>query len=248
MKKLKFKKLIHRQLYLLLCVMLFAPVDLVAQELSSGEGIEISYGVKLGTTFNQFSRHQPHTSMSMGLTGGLYATYAITPELGVQIEANYLENGGKLVTFDMPNLVSKESWYDMKVQNHNVVIRTLDIPLLAKYSYEVSGAKLSALFGASLGWNIKSGYDSEITTFTEVDQFHTYKGEQDVTDIIEKLGYSLTGGVSFEIPVSSYSLSLEARYRYGLNPVFKGYSYLGIPQVQGNMYSNSFTITLGIGI
>ena len=219
-----------------------------AQEAGNTTSQGIHFGGKFGTTVTQFTNQQPHTTVKQGITVGGFAGYSFNDNMAIQLELNYLQEGGRLLNFDAPWDLSHDTWYDLKTVNQNVTLHNLDIPLLFKYSYSLGASKVFAVAGPALGVNFHSGIKHETTIFTETGSIHTYTGEENITKSIERYNVGITAGIGFEIPVFSNNyIIIDARYRYGMMPVYKGYSYRGIPQITGDLKNNTMYFTVGLG-
>ena len=77
--------------------------------------------------------------------------------------------------------------------------------------------------------------------------FTTFSDEENITNEISRFIYNAAGGFSLEVPfVSETSLFIDLRYRYSINEVYKGYSYLGIVGAGSNLRQHSISINLGL--
>ncbi|MEF8812151.1 MAG: porin family protein [Bacteroidales bacterium] len=236
---------------LLLLVFILVGYPLIAQEDDSdseASGIPINFGGKFGATLSQFTDQQPYTNNAQGYTGGAFVRYNFSQLFSLQLEANYSQQGGRITRFDVPDYYGLEgSWYDFKVENQYLRMHNLEAPLLAQFSFDLEGNSLIINLGPAFSYNVHSGILSEGTVFSGR-EFHTYTGEENVSSIINSYEYSAIGGIGFEFDVSpDMFLTVDARYKYGINPVYEGYSYIGIPQIQGDLKNHSLYFTLGFG-
>lgn len=215
---------------------------------SSGTTESINYGVKFGTTISQFTNQQPHTNVKQGITAGGVVAYNFSDMLAIQLEVNYLQEGGQLLSIEHSWELSNDSWIDIKTDNRCVILHNLDIPLMLKYTLPLASAQVFINAGAAFGYNIYTSVKHETTVLTEIGSISTYTSEENMTSNIERFNVGMIAGLGFEIPVfnNNYIL-IDARYRYGLMPVYKGYSYRGIPQITGDLHNNTMYFTLGFG-
>ena len=239
--------------FLLLFVFIFACYPLSAQEERDSESedggeIKMDFGAKFGTTISQFTDQQPYTNNATGITAGAFARYGFNERFALQLEVNYSQQGGRITDFKYPSLYGLEDqWYNMKVENQYVRLHQLEIPLLGEFAVNLEDTRVKVNLGPAVSYNIHSGMYSEGTAFTDR-EFHTYTGEENVTSNINSYEYSAIGGIGFEFNVSGgIFLTVDARYKYAFNPVYEGYSYIGIPQIQGDLKNNALIITLGCG-
>ncbi len=242
------KKLMY--MFLLGIICLYFADNTTAQDAvtttATGQGIH--FGGKFGTTVTQFTNQQPHTTVKQGITAGGFFNYSFNNNMAIQLELNYLQEGGQLLCINLPGDISYVTWYGAKIDNQNVTLHNLDIPLLFKYSYPLGASKVFVVAGPALGINFHSSIKHETTVFTNIGSFHTYTGEENITSKIERYNIGITAGLGFEIPVFNKNyIIIDARYRYGMMPVYKGYSYRGIPQITGNLKNNTMYFTVGLG-
>ena len=235
---------------LLLTLGLILPGNTNGQQLESGGGsggLPIVFGPKLGISINSFSNEQPHNNITLGFTGGAFVKYAFNNNIAVQIEALYIQQGGRLLYMDMPNLVGRQNWYMASIENQRIALHNLNIPVLFRYNFPMDDLTISAVIGPDLGFNVSAISQTETTVFTEVGSFHTYTENKDITSNTESFNMAASIGGGIEIPTGDYMLLVDVRYRYGFTPVYKSYSYVGIPQISDNLNNHSLTLTIGLG-
>jgi hypothetical protein len=236
---------------LVLFAFIFACKPLSAQEDDSdseASGTAINFGGKFGTTLSQFTDQQPYTNNAQGYTGGAFIRYSFSELFALQLEANYSQQGGRITNFDVPEYYGLSgTWYDMKAENRYLRMHNIEAPLLAQFSFNLEGTRLKLNLGPAFSYNVHSGILTEGTVFSG-NEFHTYTGEQNISSVINSYEYSAIGGIGFEFDVSdNLFLTIDARYKYGINPVYEGYSYIGIPQIQGDLKNHTMYFTLGFG-
>ncbi len=251
MKHLFKKQFLKKKLLYLLflgTICLYFSVRTTAQESDSSFLENIYYSGKFGTTVTQFTNQQPHTTVKQGITAGGFAGYNFNDNMAIQLELNYLQEGGQLLSIEHSWDLSNSSWIETKTDNQNVTLHNLDIPLMFKYSYPIGHSKIFLVAGPALGINFHSGIKHETTILTEIGSVSTYTSEENITSKIERYNVGITAGIGFEIPVSASNyILIDARYRYGLTPVYMGYSYRGLPQITGDLQNNTMYFTVGFG-
>lgn len=216
------------------------------QESNGGAGLSLRYGGKFGTTLSSFTNQQPYTNQAQGITAGGFVRYGLTESLSVQLEINYFQQGGRLTKFDVPSMYGSADWYDLEASNQYLRMHNIEVPLLAQYKYSFDKLDVIGHFGPSFGYNMHSGVRSEQTAFNSGIYLRNYTEEKDITSKINAFQYSITAGISLEYPlIKNIALSVDGRYRYGLNSVYDGYSYIGIPQVQGDLINHSTYFSIG---
>jgi len=237
--------------FLLLFVFIFAGYSLRAQNddgESTAESMKMDFGGKFGTTISQFTNQQPYTNNAQGITGGGFFRLHFHKLFGVQAEINYSQQGGRITNFEVPGYYGIDNnWYDLKVENQYLRLHKIEIPILGEFSYKLKDTKVKVNLGPAFSYNAHSGIHSEGTAISGL-EFHTYTGEENVTSKINSYEFAAIGGIGFEFDVSnSIFLTVDARYKYGFNPVYEGFSYIGIPQIQGDLKNHSFSFTIGCG-
>ena len=181
--------------------------------------------------------------------GGAFVNYSFNEDMAVQLEAGYFQQGGRLLNIYVPDYIGNPSWYQANVKNKESIMHNIEVPVLFKYSYGLSGFTLNGFIGPSFGYNMHTGVKKEGTIVDQQGAPHTYTGEENITNNMEKIQYSATVGIGIEVPVSdSYYILVDVRYRYGINSVYNGYSYLDITEIQGDLKNNTLYFTLGFGL
>jgi hypothetical protein len=239
----------YHYVFLFFFLGLFCAGEVFAQESEGGGGglsLPLKFGAKIGTTISSFTNQQPHNNIMQGLTAGLFVDYSFMDNMGVQVEFLYAQEGGRLLYFDYPNLIGKDFWYAVDAENQQLVLHNISVPILYNYNLALTNFKLGVVIGPDLGYTVSASAMKEGTVFTESGSFHTYTGSEDVSSNIEKFHVAATAGIGLKIPAGNLNLLIDVRYKYGLTPVYKSYSYVGIPQISGDLKYNAVSITCGI--
>lgn len=219
---------------------------LYAQDETSASSFDLNFGFKAGATISSFTNQQPHNNIISGFAGGAFVAYPINGNMEVQAEVFYAQEGGRLLTFDLPYLIGKDYWYDLVAENQRIVINMLNVPILYKYILPVSDTKLSLFIGPNFGYRLNAISKKEATVLTESGSFHTYTETEDISSNITKYSFAAIAGVSVEIDVGDYSLLLEGRYKNNFSTLYESYSYVGIPQVVGDIKCHTVFFSVGI--
>ncbi|MBI9052990.1 MAG: PorT family protein [Bacteroidales bacterium] len=243
--KKRFKKIIRASLTvsLVLCITFSG----WAQSTEANNALNIGFGAKIGTTISTFTNEQPHSNSLQGLKAGVFANYSFNENMAVQIEAEYSQEGGRLLYHDVPYLVGQDTWYNLDIENQELVLHNVNIPILFKYTLSLKNFDVVGLIGPDVGYNITAIANKEGTVFTEVGGFNTYKSSEDVSSNIENFNVAATAGLGIEIPAGKFDLLIDVRYRYGFTSVYNSYSYIGIPQINGDLRNHTMSFTLGVG-
>ncbi len=217
----------------------------MAQEKDSAS-FDINFGVKLGTTFSNFTNQQPHNNIIIGFSSGIFASYSINDNMGVQVEGLYTQEGGRLVSFDVPYLLGRDFWYELTVDSQRVLLHNISVPILFQYGMDFSNIRVVASLGPDFSYVISAIAKKESTVFTEVGSFHTYTGKDNVTSNINRFNVAVTAGIGTKIPIGDFNLLFDFRYKYVFTTSYKSYSYMGIPQIIGDLKLHTFSLTAGI--
>lgn len=253
---MKNQNKIFRNSLFLISLLLFA-FSVSAQEVTGNEasgnavtGKKIQFGIKVGTTLSKFSAEQPHTNFKPGLIAGGFVSYKLSNLLALQLEPSYMQQGGNLISVFDPNLLSYTDYpFAIEVKDQKITFHNIDIPLLLKAEKNILGLNVFAVAGPTLGLNFYSKTENNVSARSNgyLPVYYDFYQEDNITSNINFLQYGVVGGIGFNTPIGKHTLIVDMKYRYGLNKTYKGFSYLEIPQVQGDLKTNSFYITLGFG-
>lgn len=211
--------------------------------------IGLRYGVRLGGVAGYFGEEQPHTGAKLGFTIGGVVEYGISPNLSLQAEPAYMQQGGKFLRFiDDTRFGNDETIFSRYVSNSNITVHAIDLPILAKYKIaKIGDVQLNVMAGPSVAYTLYAS-DSFERTYTFGSTFSTINGFQIVTSQYQPFQLAATGGVGGEVSLGGTKrLLIDLRYRYGITPVKKGYSYIGLYDVQGDLRTHAVYFTLGLG-
>lgn len=224
--------------------LLFLSLSINAQDDRSG----LSYGVRVGATVSNFSNEQPHTGSRLGFTIGGVVEYGISDVLSVQAEPAYMQQGGRFMRFIDDTRFGNDVIYDMYATSSDVLLHTVDIPVLAKYWLPKFGdIQPNVVLGPAVGYTIGASNTFQ-TTFHSDGDFFTANGYKEEGSQYEPFQVGVTGGFGGEISLGTKRLMIDFRYRYGITPTKKSFSYIGISDVQGDLRTHSAYVTLGIGL
>jgi hypothetical protein len=256
---MKNKNKIFRNFIPLLCLLLLA-ASAPGQEVTGNKGTEnegtvkkLQYGFKVGTTLSSFSSEQPHNNSKPGIIAGGFISYKLSSILALQFEPSYMQQGGNLISVYDPSLFAITDYpFSIEVKDQKITFHNIDIPLLLKAEKNILGLNVFCVAGPALGLNLYSKTENNVSarsgsSSSGLPVYYDYYEEDNITSDIKFLQYGIIGGIGFDTPLGKHTLILDMKYRYGLNKTYKGYSYLGIPQVQGDLKTNAFYITLGFG-
>ncbi|VAW29194.1 hypothetical protein MNBD_BACTEROID06-973 [hydrothermal vent metagenome] len=218
----------------------------VAQTTSS---LPLLYGAKIGSVVSGFNNTQPHTGQKLGFMVGGIVEYKLPNQISVQAEPSYMQRGGSYVRF------SDDSRFGggfvnppVYTTNNTVTIHTVDLPILGKYTFKAIGNFTpNVVLGPSVSFLLWADNNFERTYYYN-QTFNTVNGYEVITSEYEPYQIGATAGVGGEVSLGNLRLLIDFRYRYGFTPDKKGYSYIDLSAVQGDLTSNSYYFTIGIGL
>jgi hypothetical protein len=210
---------------------------------------QMKFGLKGGTTVSSFSHGQPHTGTKVGYTAGVFGAYSFSDLLGVQVEAAYFQQGGTWIRFkDDTRFGANADFFTKNVTSSAITLHNLEVPVLMRLTVPVETEVKPVFFaGPSIGFNLHATERYERTGELAEGVFVTAGGSKVVTSQYNLYQVGATAGLGLEIPMGSVNLLVDARYRYGINPVLNTFSYVEYNGVASKLYSNSFAFTLGLG-
>ena len=131
-----------------------------------------------------------------GFGAGAVLDYNFSEHISARIEPMYLQKGGKI-----------EEGIDPANQPEGLLTSSyIELPILFKYDF---GDRLQPylIAGPSIGYNLKSDISFELTGLE-------FNGDMTESTATFDLGLAFGGG--FQMPVSIFSVFVEAKYTYGL--------------------------------
>jgi hypothetical protein len=139
--------------------------------------------------------------------------------------------------------------FPVKMRDAKVTLHTINLPLIVNYRvYSSDNFSLSIGLGPEVSYLLNASSKETVTGPVGSGIYATYSQTVNDTRNYESFNYAASGNLRLDIPSGQNNLFLECRYRYGFNPVRKGYSYLDIAEVQSDIYQASFIISLGYTI
>lgn len=223
--------------------------DQKASDTTSAKKIEI--GIAAGPSFNRFTKGQPNTGQNTGYTAGFFFTYEVYKNISLQLEANFLQQGGTTVTFkDDTRIGLPESFETKHVKSSSYAINSIEVPLLVNYSFPIKQAWIPSVYaGASYAYayNITERYKKTGDLLTGEDIIATVSDTKDASSEFKSSRVNLILGANLKLPLTSkISLLVDMRYLNGLSPVRENYSYMEKIGFGSDLRSNSFITKVGL--
>lgn len=234
-------------------IVLFLAGNLQAQKDAATEspGVDrkISFGFQTGVVVSTFSDEQPHTGEKIGFMMGGIVTYSLSDRFSIQSEPSYLQQGGSLLRFVDNTRFGDTSPFSIYNTNSRVTVHSLDLPFFFRYQLPVlESFKSYVAIGPAIGFTLAVS-DRYERTYQFGQTYSTVTGQQYVTSQYEPIQFGVTTGIGGEVSLGGNKrLLVGMRYRYGITPIKKGFSYIDLYQVQGDIRTHSFYLMFGIGI
>lgn len=220
----------------------------VAQDAAGGNGLPLNlrYGIKAGMTSSGFYHYdlkqQKHTGSIAGVAAGGFVSISPMDFLDVSLEVLYMQQGGTRTELSISPVNDSPIATTASTRLHN-----LEVPLLLKINIPGVSTALRPQFiaGPALGYNIKAIENKDIS-FQYGDYYATASGTEDVRSDYRSLQYGVYAGAGIELPVNTQMLSVDFRYRYGINPINNGMSATNILRNATDIRTNSYMLTFGL--
>lgn len=218
---------------------------------SDTAGSKFEIGASAGLSFNRFTKGQPHTGENTGYIAGLSINYKLIKSVSLQLEANFLQQGGRTVTFkDDTRFGLPESFETINVTNSTFKLNSIEIPLLINYTFEIRQTwKPSVYLGGSYAYayNVTESYQKTGNLLPGEDIIATAAGTRDATNQFNSSRVNFIVGANVKLPLTSkLALLIDLRYLNGLSPVRENYSYMEKAGFGSDIRSNSLISKIGV--
>lgn len=210
----------------------------------------LQYGIKAGITGSRFSSEQPHNNCKPGIIAGIFFNYPISSSFSLQLEPSYLQQGGYLISIiDHSLFLDANPPFSIEINDQKVIYHNIDLPFLVKYEKKSCDVKFFGVIGPAFGINLNSTSKTDVSARSNemVPVYYDFIKEENISSDIRTMQYGIATGLGFESPLGKHSLIFDIRYRYSINTTWPAYSYLGVNHIQGDLKSNTFYVTLGLG-
>lgn len=234
---------------LLNLICLVTPFAGIAQSPARKEG-RFELGLIAGASLNRFSKSQPHTGYHTGFTAGVSGNYSVYKNLSLQLEANFLQQGGQALLFkDDTRLGLPESFDTKHTVNSAYTLNSLEVPLLIQYTFNIRQSWFPSLYaGGSYAYNIqaKEKYQKTGSLLPGEDVIATVTAQRTVTGAFTTSRANFIAGALVKLPVGEQlRLLIDFRYLHGLNAARSHYSYMDKPGFGSDIRTNSLVTRLG---
>ncbi|RYE27281.1 MAG: PorT family protein [Sphingobacteriaceae bacterium] len=211
----------------------------------------LEVGASGGLSLNSFATAQPQAGSNTGVVGGLSANYKFFKGLGLQLETNFLQQGGQLISFkDDTRYGLPESFETKNVKNSSYILNSIEIPLLANYTFNLKQTwKPTVYTGASFAhtFNVTENYQKTGDLLAGEDIIATAHGSQNVTGVFKSNRLNFIVGANVKLPLyAKLKLLVDFRYLVGLTAAREGYSYMEKAGFGSGVFTSSFISKIGL--
>jgi hypothetical protein len=190
-------------------IVLILILSVVQGKAQSGNKGGLSYGVKAGLNVGALTyNYIGLPDMALGFQFGGFGAYSVNSDLSVELELLYAKMGSSVI--DPAKLYVSGTTGANNIVKSSVMLNTLEIPVLAKFSFDLSGTKSYLLIGPEM---------SIVLSATAVNTRYELTGEtKSKTDVTASFqGSDFAGVIGFGINLDK--INVDIRYRSGLVPI-----------------------------
>jgi hypothetical protein len=214
---------------------------------------KLEIGVSGGLALNRFTKGQPNTGQNTGYTAGVSVSYKLYNNFGLQLEANFLQQGGTTITFkDDTRIGLPESFETKHVRYSSYAINSIEIPLLINYTFDIRQSWMPTVYAGgsyAYAYNITESYKKTGNLLIGEDVIATVSDTRDASSEFKSTRLNFVAGANLKLPLTTKLFFLiDLRYINGLSPVRENYSYMEKIGFGSDLRSNSFVTKLGLVI
>jgi len=198
-------------------VLLFAVLS-VGLLASQAQAQGLTYGLKGGFNFSKQVLKSDYTDwdktgLTLG-TAGVFVNFRLGP-VSIQPELLYTRKGVSWLYYEYEGYYTETSYFKCD---------SIEIPILVKYNldflklpvtpYVIAGPAVSYLLNVRYGSAYEGNYDAGYWDYHY--EYTDYYGD---SGYFRRLSFSAIAGIGVSYKLPKYTLSLEARYDYGLTSI-----------------------------
>jgi hypothetical protein len=207
-------------------------------------------GIKAGPVYNHFISNQQHVKGNIGVVAGVAYHYDLSGPLSLATGLEYLQLGGGLLTIEDNTRFGVDPYLDpfaTEVRDSKVTLHTVNLPILV--NYQIVGDNTGGItlgIGPEVSYTIKGTSQDIITLPYGVSEGYwvSYSQTNLVTDSYSPFNVAASANLGFDFMAGNMPFCLNFKYRYGLTPIIKGYSYLDLANLKSSVYQGSFLFTI----
>lgn len=191
---------------------------------------ELAVGGSCGVNFSSVSFvPKVKTGMLMGLNIGATIRWNTEPNLGLQAELNFSQQGWKEKYEERPDL------------KYSRTINYIEIPFFTHIHFGSKRVRVFVNLGPKIGYAIGESTDSNLG-----DEKPNLTNDQHDMAIDRKFDWGLCGGPGLELRTGIGSFLLEGRYYYALGDIFNSRKEDVFPKSSGQVISAKLTYLIPI--
>ena len=165
----------------------------------------LGYGLRFGANFSDLRGDfatLADPAMKVGTEGGLFVDYAVSPDLALQLDVDYVTKGATFKSEETDNTGNTIGTLNSKLQ-----LRYVELPLMVRMTVRPWGAGAPAPYligGPTLSIKLDGTFEHDGVTGL---------ADQDVSGDMNDFLWGVTGGLGMRFPTETLGLAVEARYR-----------------------------------
>jgi hypothetical protein len=234
----------------LVVVFSFCQIATIFSVLSQDLAKPISFGIKVGASSSGFTRdRQVFSDKKLGLACGIFAEYKLMGFLGVEVSANYVQEGGAHVS---PKLVYPVSLLNVNQlvtkQSSDVLLHTLQVPLILNIRPSVMSENLCPRISVGYSFDFilnATSKDNVMMTSSPNNILISDRHKENVTSSFSAMNMGPILGLGLDFKSDKHIYLLDVKYKIGMSEI----NNLGsLTTTNGERPFSISTLTITIGI
>ena len=230
---------------IIFCFLYFLGVQTISAQDQTANSTGMSLGAKLllnTSSFNDLTlqNERPHTEYKPGFGVGGYVLYSLSGNLSIQSELLYFQQGGTLLAINFNDPLKNE------ITTSRITLHNIEIPVLFQMNFPqlVGSFQPKVMLGGAVAYNIAAWESFDKTIIYPVNNAITVYGTENVSADYTPFQFGAYVGIG----VTSGALSVDLRYRHGINPVNATYSLDNLINTGSDIQSHSVAMSIGLKI
>jgi hypothetical protein len=210
----------------------------------------ISFGLKLGVSSSGFSHYQQtFSNKKLGIAAGVFAEYRLMGYLGVEVDANYVQEGASQISpklvypvavLNANTLVTKES--------SNITLHTLQVPIILNIRPSVMAENFSPriCLGYSFDFILNAqSKDTKVVTSSPYNIMVSDRDQKNVTPVFSGFNMGPILGLGLDLKSDKHTYQIDVRYKIGMNDMS---NLGGLNTINGERQFSINTLTITVGM
>jgi hypothetical protein len=198
-------------------LMMLSACSALGQEVTQGL---TGKGVKIGINLAKLTGDDVpvDAKMKMGIVGGAFITYNLSPSIAIQPELLYTMKGTK---WDIDETVSEDGIQVKLTGTDKYNLTYVQVPILVKFMIPTEGNIKPNLFaGPAIGFLLSAKNKTKVTGTAE-GVSATIDTDVDIKDYVKSTDFSLVFGAGAGFVMGNGMITVDARYDLGLSSIMK---------------------------